>query len=236
MTPDAIRSGSSACADGAWRVLIIEDDQAVADVHRQLVGCVAGFSVVGCVASAEDALQLINERRPHLLLLDLELRGAQGLLLLRRLRATACNVEVIVVTASREADVVRSLAHLGALDYIVKPFAPERLLRALADFRRVSALDSQPLTQEEIDRVSHGGRLSRRLLPKGLSTDTLDVVRQALTSAQGGLTASEIAGQTGLARVTARRYLEYLVATHQARESCVAQGPGRPSKQYRLWA
>jgi response regulator of citrate/malate metabolism len=223
-------------SDDLWRVLIIEDDQAVADVHRQLVGRVAGFAVVGCVASAEDALRLINERRPHLLLLDLELRGAKGLLLLRRLRAAACNVEVIVVTASREADVVRSLAHLGALDYIVKPFAPERLLRALADFRRISALERRPLTQEEIDRVSHGGRLSRRLLPKGLSPDTLDLVRQALTCAHGGLTASQVALETGLARVTARRYLEYLVATHQASESCVAEGPGRPPKRYSLWA
>jgi response regulator of citrate/malate metabolism len=217
-------------------VLIVEDDQAVADVHRQLVGRVAGFAVVGCVASAEDALQLINERRPHLLLLDLKLRGAEGLLLLRRLRAAACNIEVIVVTASREAHVVRSLAQLGALDYIVKPFAPERLLRALADFRRVSAFEKRPLTQEEIDRISHGGRLSRRLLPKGLSPDTLKAVRQTLANAHEGLTASQVAGQTGLARVTARRYLEYLVATHQACESCVAEGPGRPPKQYRLWA
>jgi two-component system, CitB family, response regulator DctR len=217
----------------AWRVLIIEDDPDVAYLHRRLVARVPGFEVVGTATNNHDALSEIARTRPHLLLLDLTLRGADGVALLRRLRASGDTTEVIAVTASRKANVVRSLIHLGVIDYLVKPFTPERLHQALAAFRqRVASFGPAELTQQEVDVLRATGRSDRRWLPKGLSEPALEQVRAALSRSGEPMTAAVVADSAGMARVTVRRYLEYLVSIQQAGCRAEAHGPGRPRKVY----
>ena len=66
-----------------------------------------------------------------------------------------------------------------------------------------------------------------------LAPETLAQVRTALSDGEP-LSAAEVADRTGIARVTARRYLEYLVAADEATCSSAADGPGRPAKAYAL--
>ena len=123
-------------------MLIVEDDPHVAYLHRELVERAPGFQVVGSVTNNQDALAEIARVRPHLLLLDLTLRGADGVALLRQLRGAAVPIEAIAVTAARRAEIVRALVRLGVIDYLVKPFSPERLHQALAQFRqRIASRD-----------------------------------------------------------------------------------------------
>lgn len=216
-----------------WRVLIVEDDPDVAYLHRRLVARAPGFEVVGTATNNQDALSEIVRMRPHLILLDLTLRGTDGIALLRRLRAAGSPIEVIAVTAARKAEVVRTLVHLGVLDYLVKPFTPERLSQALSLFRRrMGALGPRELSQGEVDVLRATGGSDRRWLPKGLSEAALARVRDALAAADAAVTASTVAETTGMARVTVRRYLEYMVVNQQAGCRAEAHGPGRPQKLY----
>lgn len=218
-----------------WRTLIVEDDPMVADLHRRLVSKVPGFAVVGIAETAEEAWRLLGVKQPHVVLLDLSLPGRSGMTLLRGLRGCGATVEVIVVTASRGAEVVRATAHLGIVDYLVKPFTPERLHEALLRFRdRMASVGRGPLEQAEVDALYAGGPRRRSLLPKDLSTETLAEVRSTLGSSES--TADTVATELGIARVTARRYLEYLVTTGQATVQSISSGPGRPRKTYRLTA
>jgi two-component system response regulator DctR len=215
-----------------WRVLIVEDDQHVAYLHRELVGRIPGFAVVGSVTNNQDALGEIARTRPHLLLLDLTLRGADGIALLRQLRAAAIPIEAIAVTAARRAETVRALMHLGVMDYLVKPFTPERLQQALSQLHeRLGTPGPVELTQRQIDELCMT-RSGRRWLPKGLSEGALEQVRVALSGADEPRSAAWVAEQVGMARVTVRRYLEYLVVTQQASCRSEAAGPGRPQKLY----
>jgi response regulator of citrate/malate metabolism len=170
--------------------------------------------------------------RPDLILLDLSLRGMNGMMMLRKVRAAGVPVEVIAVTASDNAEVVRALVHLGVLDYLVKPFSQERLHQALSLFRhRMASLAVARLTQDEVDALAASGRTARRWLPKGLTQPRLDDVRAVLEAGER-MSADEVADATGMARVTARRYLEYLVVTDQATVTQDVTGPGRPTKTY----
>jgi response regulator of citrate/malate metabolism len=74
--------------------------------------------------------------------------------------------------------------------------------------------------------------VQRRWLPKGLTHQGVDAVRAVLADSTQ-VTSSEVSARTGLARVTARRYLEYLVATDQASIHTEPDGPGRPHNLYR---
>ena len=142
----------------------------------------------------------------------------------------------IALTATRNATTVRAVIQQGALDYVVKPFDVERLRRSLGLFlNRAAALHGDELGQDAIDRVCSGGRVQARWLPKGLTYDGVAGVRHALDAGEP-LSSSQVSERTGLARVTARRYLEYLVATDQASVRAEPDGPGRPRKLYRASA
>jgi two-component system response regulator DctR len=221
-------------AQALWRVLIVEDDPHVASLHARLVDASPGFRTVAVAATGDDALALTIDIEPDLAIVDLSMPGSDGLGFLRDLRREGHATEVIVVTAVRDARVVREVMHLGVLDYLVKPFAPERLQQSLAAFlARVRTLRRPQLTQDEVDRVQASGAARMPRLPKGLKRSTLVAVRKALDATDHPLTAVEVGEAVGVARVTARRYLEYLEVTGAVDIERECNGPGRPRNRYR---
>ncbi|MET0430566.1 MAG: response regulator [Microvirga sp.] len=218
-----------------WRVLIVDDDRRAASLHLRIVADQPGFSVVAAASSGEEAHAIVRRGvRIDLILLDIELPGANGVALLKTLRSGG-GPEAIAITASRDPQVVQDLMHLGIVDYLVKPFAIERMQEALLRFRnRMRTLSGEGgLEQRQIDRLYSSP--TRNLLPKGLQPETLEAVRLTLRRAGGSYTtAEEVAQEASVARVTARRYLEYLVSARQAEMDTRHEGPGRPRKLYRI--
>ena len=73
---------------------------------------------------------------------------------------------------------------------------------------------------------------AQHTLPKRLDAQTLHRVRSALAPGSGR-SATEVSQQTGISRVTARRYLEYLVTAERAVRTPRYGNPGRPEVEYR---
>jgi two-component system response regulator DctR len=217
-----------------WRVLIAEDDAGVAELHRRVVERHTAFTVVGTCSDLDGAAEALDELEPDLLILDLTMPRGDGISFLRRVRAEAVEVEVIVVTASRDAGSIRTCMQLGAVEYLVKPFAPRRLHDALVSFaRRDRALNRSELAQADVDALRLGGAALRQL-PRGLKRATLRRIWAELGSADEPLAAADIGERVGVARVTARRYLDYLEAVSLAELVRVPQPVGRPSNRYRV--
>jgi response regulator of citrate/malate metabolism len=213
-------------------VLVVEDDPLVSDVCRKFFESREEFEVAGVVRSGEDALQFLRRWPCHLLLLDLKLAGVSGVKVLQRLRAENVPVEVIAVTATRKAAVVRTVIQAGAISYLVKPFDIERLHQALDLFlTRMSALEGDDLDQGAIDDACASNGLARRH-PKGLTVEGLARIRDVLRGEAEPIDSAAIGSRVGMSRVTARRYLEYLVRTNQAACHSEPSGRGRPRKLY----
>ena len=109
-------------------IFVVDDD---ADV-RELVEykLAAGGHEVRSATNGQDALRLVPEAAPELLLLDVMMPGMSGFDVLEQLRALACTrtLPVIMLTAKAQpADIERGL-RLGADDYVTKPFSPRELL------------------------------------------------------------------------------------------------------------
>ena len=216
-----------------WRVMIVEDDRVVARLHCRFAAQVPGFEVVGVAETAASAERMMATLRPHLLLLDLGLPDRNGIELLRRLRARGDEIEAIAVTAASAASVVRATVHLGVVDYLVKPFDQERLRQSLTLFtRRMAMLSGTRLRQGDVDEICSDGPNAHRWLPRDLSAARLEEIQRRFAVARRPMTAADLAAALGISRVTARRYLEYLVTIGQAQASAVASGPGRPTKTY----
>src|SRR5262249_13979687 len=156
------------------------------------------------VSNAEAAYAAVQRLRPDLAIVDLTMPGGDGLTLLRRIRQAQIPLEAIVVTASRDAPTVREAMHLGVVDYLVKPFAPERLRQSLDAFaRRVRALQRPQLDQADVDLVQSSGATRMQRLPKGLRRATFAAIVAALEQSDRPLSADEVGQAVDVARVTA---------------------------------
>jgi response regulator of citrate/malate metabolism len=222
-------------------ILIVDDDFMVAKVHAGFVAALDGFEVVGTASSGGQALAEIDRLKPDLVLLDVYLPDMTGLEVLRRLRADGSPVDVIVISAARDVDSIRSALHGGVLNYLVKPFDRATFEARLRDYAalRAELAGIDQAGQGDVDRMfdrPRGGPGPVQT-PKGITPETLELVRQALAVAgQEGLSATECSERTGLARVSARRYLEQLVSQQQAEVRQRYGTAGRPERRFTLRA
>ena len=218
------------------RVLVVEDEQLAAEAHVAYVERVPGFEVAGVARSAGEAARFLNSHEVDLVLLDLNLPDGHGLALVQRLRAGGHLVDVIAVTAARDADVVRHAVAQGVVLYLLKPFTFAGFrgkLEQYAAYRAELAQAPTEFVQDEVDRVLGSLRASTGALPKGMSPETMRDVTVAVRDAETGLSASEVAELVGASRVTVRRYLEHLADSGSVERRPRYGGGGRPEVEYR---
>ena len=215
------------------RVLIVDDDPFVAELHRAFLDDLPRFVVAGVASTGPEAVTAIRTQHPDIVLLDMYLPGFSGIEVLRAIRADArAQPEVVAVTAARDVGTVRDARTAGVRHYLAKPFAAAELRSRLLEIEAellTSARESS-LQQSQIDEIM---ALANRVasLPKGLSKETLDTVHAALRAA-GSVTAQELGESLGLSRVSCRRYLEHLVNGGAATRSLDYSTSGRPSTRY----
>ncbi|GAA1226650.1 response regulator [Prauserella halophila] len=224
-------------------VLVVDDDARVARNHADCITSTRGFIVADVVHTGTAALEAVSAHRPDLVLLDLYLPDMSGLDVLQRLRdVTGANgskpVDVLVISALRDIDSVRAAMRGGALYYLIKPFDLSTLRGQLERFAaardKLSGLDQ--VTQRDVDNVFGIHRpTTRQELPKGLTAETARLVADTLRTAGSDLSAVEVAERAGIARVTARRYLEHLCADGRAELRMRYGSAGRPEHRYH-WA
>jgi two-component system, OmpR family, response regulator len=151
-------------------VLVVDDDSAVRQLVEEYLGQ-NDFRVSGAATGAE-FLEACRTGVVDLALLDLRLRGEDGMHLLRQLRAES-HIPVIILTGrAEEADRVMGL-ELGADDYLTKPFSPRELL---ARIRTV-------LRRTQISQDARGTRVCRAYRIPGWE---LNLRTRRLTAADGG--------------------------------------------------
>ena len=102
------------------RVLIVEDDDTVSDVLREVLSDEP--MELAFASSAEQALQLIADACPDLILADITLPGKSGLDVMRQARAIDPEVAVVLMTGHASVQTAIDALRQGASDYITKPF------------------------------------------------------------------------------------------------------------------
>lgn len=224
------------------RTLIVDDDFAVGRLHGTFLEQLPGFTLVGSELTAAAALGRLRQGGIDLLLLDLYLPDTSGIDLLRRIRADAnLRVDVLMVSAAHETELVEQAGELGVFDFLLKPFTRDDFAARLQAYaawaqQRARMRERGEVSQAQVDALlATGAHPAPKSTPKGLSAASRDRVISALRQQAAAVTANELADATGLSRVSARRYLQLLV-----HEGLVEMQPrygetGRPQHEYR-WA
>ncbi|WP_017727046.1 response regulator [Halalkalibacterium ligniniphilum] len=218
-------------------VLLIEDDPMVQEVNRMFIEKVEGFSVKGIASTGDEGLEKLMELSPDLILLDIYMPKQDGLSLIQEIRERNIDVDIIAVTAANDTKTVKALLRAGVVDYIVKPFTFERLETALSQYRDMhhGLKEDAPISQDKFDEMIKLKQQARgRELPKGLHGHTLNQVLECLKEMEQPRSAEEIGAAAGLARVTVRRYLNYLESIGEVDMHLSYGTIGRPIQTYVL--
>jgi two-component system OmpR family response regulator len=152
----------------ALRILHVDDEPDIRDLVEISLGLDPGFSVRSC-ASSEEALTVVAEWSPHLILVDVTMPGLDGPGMLVRLRASpeTATIPVVFMTARAQTKELERFKALGATGVIAKPFDPMTLSEAVRGHLRAA----------KIKCLSHG--FMRRLRS---DTEALAGCRSSLAS------------------------------------------------------
>jgi two-component system CitB family response regulator len=140
-------------------VLIVEDDLRIAEIQKRFIEQIAGFQTVGIAASYLEAKTYIELLQPDLLLLDVYFPDMNGIDLLKETKQQNKQMDVIMITATKELDKVQEAISIGVFDYIIKPVVFERFKQSLLRYQDFHTKlvewrnENLHVTQQQVDKL-----------------------------------------------------------------------------------
>ncbi len=177
------------------QILIIDDEK---NIRTQLSGLLADEGYRAFAAeSAEQGLELLQEERPDLVLLDVCLPGMDGLQMLAKIREDGADIPAIVMSGHATIETAVQATRLGAFDYLQKPLDPGRLLVTVRN-----ALETASLRRRNRE-------LSRAVAPTGLvgASAPMEELRASLDRAAQSEARVLITGENGTGKELVARAL-----------------------------
>jgi DNA-binding NarL/FixJ family response regulator len=181
--------------------VVLADDHALLRAGLSQILCASGdIEVVGEAADGAQALELAEQTRPDLVLMDLSMPGMDGRLATEALSLSHPEIRVIVLTSFADRDSVLDALAAGASGYVLKDIPPAELVAAV----RSAARGEAPLAPKIAGEVV--GAWRRGLGPDGFTDRELDV----LVMLAEGLPNKLIAQHLGIAEKTVKAHLTHV--------------------------
>lgn len=220
------------------KIMIIEDEPMVRKINEMYIDKLDKFEIVSSVADINEAKEDLLKNEVDLILLDVYLPSGSGLDLLKWIREKNFKSDVILITAENTIDSINKAFRYGVIDYLVKPFTFERFQESLNKFiERFNKMRiNDKLEQSLIDKYITGIGIDNnkeRVLRRGLNVNTYNEIINFIDSTEDECTAEFIATNIGLARVTVRRYLDYMVNEKEVKLIRTYGKVGRPTHFYK---
>lgn len=113
-----------------FKIVIVDDSDFSRGIMNKIVTD-AGYNVVGEAGRADQAMQVINERKPHIVITDIVMPEISGIELTEKIRQKFDQIAVIIVSSLSQEHIVLEAIGAGASDFIAKPIQGQQLLDSL---------------------------------------------------------------------------------------------------------
>ncbi|PAV30930.1 DNA-binding response regulator [Virgibacillus profundi] len=219
------------------KVIIVEDDYRIAGIHEEFLNKISNITVTGKALNGNEAIKQVAATHVDLVLLDIYMPDILGTDIIQELRTINPDIDIIMISAATEADIVKEAIRNGVFDYIIKPVKMERFIETIERYKNVKKrLDAEEDVDQSFldeyfghktDAIPH-----EKQTPKGIDPLTLEKVKEIINRIDEGITAEEMGTRIGASRTTARRYLEYLISVGTITAELEYGVVGRPERRY----
>jgi DNA-binding NarL/FixJ family response regulator len=198
------------------RVLVVDDHPVVRQGVSAILNYEPGITVVGAAADGAEALRLITEEQPDVVLLDLHLPQLSGVEVMRKARGAGSGTRFLILTTYDTDEYLAPAMAAGAQGYLLKDTAPDELVRSVRALAEGGAALHAGIAARLLGRLQRGER------DENLSPRELEVLRLL---ARGGNNKS-IAGELMISEGTVKTYLSRIFEKLdvQSRAEAVAVG------------
>ncbi|MDA8312618.1 MAG: response regulator [Actinomycetota bacterium] len=164
MSADPQMQAPSPSAEATPTRVVIAEDEAIIRLDLKEILQSAGYEVVGETGRGDEAVSLVDQHRPDLVILDVKMPGMDGVRAAREISARH-RAAVVVLTAFSQRDLIEEAREAGVSAYLVKPFRREELLPAVANViarcRQDWAIDEEVARELGVQPAASGGTAER---------------------------------------------------------------------------
>ncbi|MBW8484907.1 response regulator [Actinomadura parmotrematis] len=205
---------------GRTRVLVVDDQTVVREGLVLLLELLPGLEVVGAAADGEEALRLVPEVRPEVVLMDLRMPRMDGAETTRRLKAAHPEVEVVVLTTYADDESIFAALRAGARGYLTKDAGADEIARAVAAVRGGASQLDPAVQRRLVEAVAAAEPRAPRAggLPDGLTRREAEV----LALIARGRSNAEIAADLVISEATVKTHINNLFAKAALRDRAQA--------------
>jgi DNA-binding NarL/FixJ family response regulator len=194
--------------------IVLADDHAVLrESLSALLQSQPDFEVVGAAANGEEALQLVQQHKPQVLVLDLFMPDSDGFEVLRTLEKAGNRVASVVLTGSESRDDYVQVVRLGARGLVLKADNPQKLFAAIR-----TVADGELAFSDEIARTVLDAMVSNQPTAPSSMTRLSERERQISYMVARGMKNRDIAGELSISENTVKRHLQSIFSKTGSRD------------------
>ncbi|MHB8296298.1 MAG: response regulator [Acidimicrobiales bacterium] len=197
----------------ALRVVVVDDQTVVREGLVTILGLLDGVDVVAAGGDGNEAVALVEQHDPDVVLMDLRMPHCDGVEATRRIRATHPHAEVVVLTTYEDDESIVAALAAGARGYLTKDADSRHIAQAIAAAASGQAVLSRSVQAKLLAAAGAREPLFRPTapdvaLPDGLTPREVDVLRLMAT----GRSNSEIAAALFVSETTVKTHVNHLFA------------------------
>lgn len=188
-------------------VILVDDHEVVRNGMRSYLKTTADFDVIGEAASGEEAIQLVTEHIPDVVLMDVIMPGMDGVVTTREIKKISPRTQVVVLTSFHDDDLIFPALKAGAIAYILKDMKMDKLVDALR--RAINGeVTLHPLIANRVLQNLRGENSEEPSFYTDLTERELDVLKLIAK----GMTNSQIAEQLVITENTVKGHVSNIIS------------------------